>query len=132
MNTSTSSRNINDIALIYKHTHRDYRGSDVNVVMYGHPERGTVLGAISDMPDPVYTRSLAMARKRECKAVRDEALRPIFALFGIEDAFKTNQNRDSFEDLELCIAPRIESSQRAAFLQSIAQLGLTWPCQIQH
>ena len=131
MSTNTF-RNINDIALIYKHTCKDYRGSDINVVMYGHPERGTVLGAISDMPESVYTQSLVMARKRECKAVRDEALRPIFALFGIEDAFKTNQNRDSFEDLELCIAPRIESSQRAAFLQSIANLALTWPSQIQH
>ncbi len=121
-------RNINDIKLIFKHTPVDYRGTlEKYAVLYGHPERGTILGSIESMPESVYQAKLASATRLEAKAKRDAKLMPIFKQFGIEYILQgSRQFRDTLDDIITFIVPSVKESRRAMFVQELKNAGIRW------
>ncbi|WP_390240856.1 hypothetical protein [Vibrio sp. R78045] len=122
-----SSRNKQDIQLIFKHTHRDYRGFQFGEIMYGHPEKGTVIGSIELMPESVFQSKLAIAKRAELREQRDEKLKPILEEFGIAAVLKHSaQFRDTLEEVRIHLLPCVERSKRALLLQSIKCADITW------
>lgn len=65
MEKTEDIRHQKDIELIWKHTHKDYRGSDEHSIMYWDEGRGTVLGPILTMNRRAYDRYLQRAKKKE-------------------------------------------------------------------
>jgi len=57
------------INLIYKHTHPDYRSASQGIkkVMYFDEKKGTVLSPIVNLPNKVFLKMLAFAKKKERK-----------------------------------------------------------------
>lgn len=97
----TQLRNKKDVALVWKHTHPDYKskGGGVKNIMYPSPYGG--IGTIESMPEKAYQQSLAFAKKKEAREVRSTLLRPIMQKHGLLAHFEsTNQWRDSIEDIK--------------------------------
>lgn len=63
-----------EIRLIYKHTHRDYRSmtNGKRSVLYLDKERGTCLSPIEALPEDVYAEKLRYALSREAASKRKE------------------------------------------------------------
>ncbi len=121
-------RTNDDIKLIFKHTAIDFRstlgGYDI---LYGCPERGTVLGPIATMPDEVYKLKLSMAQRAERCEQRDKALEPIYKAFGIGHVFNnTRQWRDTLEDVTQYTALMVDESKRMDFIKAVTNADIEW------
>lgn len=97
----TQLRDKKDVALVWKHTHPDYKSKSggVKTIIYPSPYGG--IGPIESMPEKAYQQALAFAKKKESWEVRSKLLRPIMQKHGLLAHFdSTSQWRDSIEDIK--------------------------------
>ncbi|MCG9579084.1 hypothetical protein L1D14_23055 [Vibrio tubiashii] len=89
--------------LIYKHTHKDMRGSDTSniSIVYAAPNGGTTLGHPNGMPAPQYAEHYIYALLKEFGVYHEKALVHLASIHGgVEILEQTNQWRGSLQDLE--------------------------------
>lgn len=95
------ARNLDDIKLIFKHTHRDYKsqGADGSLnVAYPAPYYGC--GSINAMPLDAFNRALAYAKRKESALIVEAKLKPIMSDHGLLEHFcGSMQWRDSLDSV---------------------------------
>ena len=93
-------RNQQQINLIYKHTHKDSRGTkngQKSVTYFG--QNGTTIGTIETLPEQVFQDKLEYAQRKEVRVKRDKALMPIFKKYNITEYITgSEQWRDTEEE----------------------------------
>lgn len=75
---TNNARTQQQVNLIWKHTHRDYRGElDAKKSIMFNDNGATKLSAVIDLPDDVWANRLASAIRSEAKSVCNKKLTPL-------------------------------------------------------
>jgi len=116
-----------DIALIWKHTHKDFRGriDGVRTVMFNLNGQ-TTLGAIVDLPSDVYEDKLKSARRSELCLQRDLKLKPIFKKHGLEPDVG-RQFRNSFDDIKIVLCGALSPAEYESAVADIVAAQIVFP-----
>lgn len=121
-------RNPEDISLVWKHTHSDFKSviDGQLFIMYPAPYGG--LGTIYNMPEDAFLSQLEYAKRKEAWLVRSNKLKPIMQKHGILGHFcSTHQWRDTLQDVKTFAGFAVKSNIVEAITLDIQNAGIEFP-----
>lgn len=114
--------------LIWKHTHRDYKGTLGGEKSIMYPAPHSCIGTVKDMPDELFDEKLRWANHKEVELSCDVALSQIMKNYGLFETYNsTNQWRQSIEDVMTFVSFSVNEEMQVAIKNDIVKAGIKFP-----
>jgi hypothetical protein len=116
-----------DVALIWKHTHKDFRGriDGVRTVMFNLNGQ-TTLSAIIDLPSDVYEDKFKSAQRSELCLQRDLKLNPVLKQYGLQPEVG-RQFRNSLDDIKIVLRGALSPAEYENAVADIVAAQIVFP-----